>query len=186
MKPYPLMNTPHASLWLPGFTKSFTTSQNEKLPHAPRRNPEWLKCHQIRLFGTSLLKLHGYSGISNKPHEIRDHSSRANHPIPHRALRCQVSLSAMNVEFISDNSHGNFSAFPKARDAHWKHLVVLTPNAEDRPHFWSWSFKAESEHLKYRLKNMKISLWIAVEDDFKKESYSSLKLIDFPVAIKPE
>lgn len=90
----------------------------------------------------------------------------------------------MVVKFVSENSQGNFTAFPKARDMHWKHLVVLTPNAEDQPHLWSWSFTVQSEHLKYQLKEMEVSLWIATEEDFKKETITSLKLAKFPVTIK--
>ena len=97
MRRYPLTNRLFVSLHEPSFTGSFSTSPNAKLPPDPVRNPEGLGCRQIQLFGTILPKPLGCSGISNKPYEIRDHFSRANHPIPHRAHRCRAKLSGILV-----------------------------------------------------------------------------------------
>lgn len=90
----------------------------------------------------------------------------------------------MPVEYVSPISRGSFSAFSEATEQQWKHLVVLTPNAEDRPHQWSWSFTIKGEKSRGRVEKMEISLWIATEEDFKKKTIGSFILKKFPVTIK--
>lgn len=89
------------------------------------------------------------------------------------------------VRWERGKDFGNYDAFAKTHNRPSKHIVVLSPKADDMMHNWAFTFSSKSHRDVKGMTKMEISLWTASEEDYLKNPITSLKHEKFPVIIAP-
>jgi len=100
-------------------------------------------------------------------------------------LMADPSRCKTPVEMISKGKEAYLSIEPGGiAGPHWKRLVVLVPPREVPPSYGYFRCALRLDKKMERMpERMNVSLWIASEREFRKETIASLKLVKFPVEI---
>jgi hypothetical protein len=92
--------------------------------------------------------------------------------------------SGMIIKVESDRISGGLDSSIPISLTPWKHLIVLAPVRENKPHLWTHkiSLKAD-QNLIGKIEKMDIMMWFATEEEFRRKALGVLNLTQIDVKL---